>query len=218
MLRERVVLERGWRTNVFQIIVNRRDKIDDLLARGRLGAPRRERIFEEVHRRVRGGPVARSKVLVIAGPLALAAGLLLLLRPEGGAPGAYAPKGSSSAQVEVSCSGGELSHCPHGSKLIFRLDALAASGFLHAFAEPQEKGQERVWYYPTAVNAPPRLEPAAEGQILDRAIVVGMEHAPGRYRVHIVVASRSLSREELLRAEAPDVVATNIVELVIVDP
>jgi hypothetical protein len=203
---------------VFQIIVSSRDKIDDLLARGRLGAPRRERIFEEVHRHVRGGPFARSRVLVIAGPLALAAGLLLLLRPQAGKPGAYAPKGSSSTQVEVSCSGGELSHCPRGSKLIFRFDALPASGFLHAFAEPLEKGQERVWYYPTAVNAPPHLEHAAEGQILNRGIVVGTEHVPGRYRVHIVVASRSLSREELQRSEAPDVVATNVVELVIVEP
>jgi len=203
---------------VFQIIVTGRDELDHLLARGRLGAPRRERIFQELYRQVRGRPFLRSKLVVLAGPLALAASLFLLLRPHGAAPGGYASKGTEGSQVEVSCSAGELSHCPRGSKLMFHLDGLPASGFFHAFAEPQEKGAERVWYFPTNVSPPPRVDPLGEGQTMDRGILVGTEHAQGRYRVHVVIASRPLSREELLRSEAPDVITANVMDMVIVDP
>jgi hypothetical protein len=198
--------------------VSSRDKLDDLLARGRLSAPRRERIFEEVDRQVRGGTRGRAKYLIVMGPLALAAALALVLRPHSDERGGYAAKGAGAANLDIGCSGGELSHCPRGSKLIFRFDPLPAAGFLHAFAEPLEPGQERVWYYPTAVNAPPRLEAALEGQVLDRAIVIGPEHAPGRYRVHIVFASTPLSRDEVLASSTSKVIASEVVEMVIVQP
>jgi hypothetical protein len=194
------------------------DKLDDLLARGRLSAPRRERIFEEVYRRVRGGVRARSKYLVVAAPLALAAGVAFLLRPASEKPSAYASKGLSQSNLALGCSEGELSHCPRGSKLIFHFDPLSTAGFLHAFAEPLEPGHERVWYYPTATNPSPRVDPAAGGQTLDRAIVVGPEHAPGRYRVHVVLASTPLSRDELLAASTRNVVVSDVIEMVIVDP
>jgi hypothetical protein len=195
-----------------------RDKIDDLLARGRLSGPRRERIFEEVDRRVRGGLRARSKFWIVAGPLALAAGLAILLRSQGdGRPEPYAAKGTSGSTLELACSGGELSSCPRGSKLMFRLQALPSSGFLHAYAEPLE-GQERVWYYPTAANPPPYIEPGLAGQLMGQGIVIGQEHAPGRYRVHLVVASTPLSREELLAPSPRNLIAAEVFEMVIVEP
>jgi hypothetical protein len=199
--------------------VSHRDKLDDLLARGRLGAPRRERIFEEVHRQVhRGGARSRSKYLMIAGPLALAAALAILLRPQGDRSSGYASKGISGSGVGLGCSGGELSHCPRGSKLIFHLEALQGPGFLHAYAEPLEPGLERVWYYPTAASPPPHVEPVQGGQILERGIAVGPEHASGHYRVHVVLASTPLSREELLGSATRNVVAADVIEMVIVDP
>jgi len=197
--------------------VNSRDKLDELLARGRLSAPRRERIFEHVHRTVRGSR-ARSKYLIVVGPLALAAALALLLRSQDDGTSRYASKGLGRSNLELGCSGGQLSHCPRGSKLIFHIDALPTAGFLHAFAEPLEKGQERVWYYPTATNAPPPVEPAADGQIMGQGIVVGPEHAVGRYRVHLVVASTPLSREELLGSSKPNAIAADVVEMVVVEP
>jgi hypothetical protein len=197
--------------------LNSRDKLDELLARGRLSAPRRERIFEQVDRRVRGSR-ARSKYLIVAAPLALAATLALLLRPQGEGTSGYASKGVAPSNLELGCSGGQLSHCPRGSKLIFHIDALPTAGFLHAFAEPTEKGQERVWYYPTATNAPPPVGPAADGQIMGQGIMVGPEHALGHYRVHLVVAATPLSREELLASSKPNAIAADVVEMVVVDP
>jgi hypothetical protein len=196
--------------------VSSRDKLDDLLARGRLSAPRRERIFEEVDRRIRWR--RGSRFAIVAAPLALAAGLALLLRPQGTGSGPYAPKGTLQSHVEVGCSGGELSHCPVGSKLIFHLDALQSAGFLHAYAEPLEPGRERVWYYPTTVNPPPHVEAAAGPQIMSQGIVVGPEHVPGHYRLHLVVASLPLSREELLADSSRNVVASNVFEMVVVEP
>jgi len=193
-----------------------RDKLDDLLARGRLGAPRRERIFEEVDRRVRRRHA--SRFLFVAGPVALAAGLAFLLRPHGAGQDQYAAKGTLQSPVELGCSGGELSHCPRGSKLLFRLDALPSAGFLHAYAEPLDPERERVWYYPTVANPPPRVEPTAVGQIMGQGIVVGPEHVPGPYRVHLVIASTPLSREELLSGTVMNVVASDVVEMVIVEP
>lgn len=120
--------------------------------------------------------------------------------------------------MELGCSGGELSHCPRGSKLMFRLDALPAAGFLHAYAEPLERDRERVWYFPTSANPPPRVEPALGAQVIGQAIVVGTEHVPGHYRVHLVVASSPLSREDLLAAAMRNVVAAEVFEMVIVEP
>jgi hypothetical protein len=197
--------------------VNSRDKLDELLARGRLSAPRRERIFEHVDRRVRGSR-ARSTYLIVAGPLALAATLALLLRPQDDGTSGYASKGFARANLAVGCSGGELSHCPRGSKLIFHLDALPTAGFLHAFADPVEKGHERVWYYPTAASPPPPVAAAAEAQIMGQGIVVGPEHALGHYRVHLVVASTPLSREELLASSKPNAIAADVIEMVVVEP
>jgi hypothetical protein len=196
--------------------VTDRDKLDDLLARGRLSASRRERIFEDVDRRLRRPRALRY--LIVTAPLALAAGLALLMRPEGDGSRQFAAKGRLQSQLELGCSGGELAHCPRGSKLIFRLDALPSEGFLHAYAEPVESGHERVWYFPTATNTQPHVEPAAGAQIVGQGIVVGPEHAPGHYRVHLVVASTPLSREELLAPSVRNVVAADVIEMVIVEP
>jgi hypothetical protein len=204
------------RINVCVVNVSSRDKLDDLLARGRLSAPRRERIFEEVDRHVRWRRAARYAM--VAAPLALAAGLALLVRPHDAGPDPYAPKGTLQSHVELGCSGGELFHCPTGSKLIFRLDALKEAGFLHAYAEPLDPGRERVWYYPTMANPSPHVEAASGAQIMGQGIVVGPEHVPGRYRVHLVVAPTPLSREDLLADSLRNVVAADVVEMVIVEP
>jgi hypothetical protein len=196
--------------------VTTRDKLDNLLAKGRLSAPRRERIFEEVDRRIRRPRV--SRYLILAAPVALAAGMAILMRPQSTGLDRYAAKGISLSHLELGCSGAELLHCPRGSKLIFHLGALPSAGFLHAYAEPVEAGHERVWYYPTAANPPPYVEPSDVPQIMGQGIVVGREHAAGHYRVHLVVASTPLSREDLLADSMRNVVAAEVIEMVIVDP
>ena len=197
--------------------MNGPDDLDDLLARGRLSGPRRERIFQEVQRQVHGGS-ARSKYWIVAGSLTLAATLALGLRGQGARPDGYTAKGISQTNVVVGCSRGELSDCPRGSTLIFHIDGLKSAGFLHAYAEPERAGTERVWYFPTAANPPPRVEPASEGQTMTRGIAVGAEHAAGRFRLHVLIASTPLSREQLLNSPTPNIVTDDVIDMVIVEP
>ena len=200
------------------VTVDPRNELDHLLARGRLSGPRRDRIFDEVDKQVRGSWRSRSRYLLIGGPLALAAALALAIRPGAGPHDGLAAKGGAHSNVDIGCSGGELSHCPRGSKLIFQFDSLRNPVFLHAWAEPLAPGLERVWYYPTAAHAPPRVAAFDAAQTLEQGVVVGAEHAPGAYRVHLVLASAPLSRDELLLPVAPNVVAAETVDMVVVDP
>jgi hypothetical protein len=75
-----------------------------------------------------------------------------------------------------------------------------------------------VWYFPTPSSPAPRVEPATEAQTLPKGIVVGPEHPSGRYRVHVVLSATPLSRDEALRAEGPAVVASDTIDVEVVDP
>lgn len=194
--------------------MDRRDELDHLLSRGRLGAPRRERIFEKVDRAVRGR-LGRARYWLVGGPLALAALLAIALRPERPDRDQYAAKGGGHSTVELGCSEGELSHCPRGSKLVFLFDDVGRPVYLHAYAEPLAAGGERIWYYPTAAHAPPLVVTSGATRTLDQGVVIGAEHAPGAYRVHILLASAPLSREQVREPAAPNVVAVETVDLVV---
>ena len=196
--------------------VTTRRELDRLLARGRLSGPDRDRILSEVQRRTLRH-TSPTKYLLIAGPLALAAGLAFLIRPSGLTPSYAAKGGATDAPVEVGCSDGELAACPRGSKLIFRFNALGRAAYLHAFAEPTGEPRQRVWYFPTSASAAPHVAPAVEQQALAKGIVIGPEHGIGSYRVHVVLSTRPLGRDELLLATPPDVVSTQIVDLTVVE-
>src|SRR4051812_14017539 len=97
-----------------------RDELDRLLARGRLSGPRRDRIFESVEKRLHPmRAVLRSRFTMVAGPLALAAAVALVLKPSASPQHGFAPKGGRATTVQVDCLGGALSACPRGSKLTF---------------------------------------------------------------------------------------------------
>jgi len=199
--------------------VTPQDELDRILARGRLSAPRRERIFEQVERAVRPtGSFLRSRYVLVAGPLALAAAVALMFKPWLGPPGGYSSKGKRTSSIETDCSGGELSACPRGSKLVFRVDGITTPVFFQAYAEPKGADGERVWYFPISGAPAPRIEPGVEPRTLEKGIVVGPEHVSGAYRVHVVLSTLPLSRPDVLRAEGANIAAVETIDMLVVDP
>jgi hypothetical protein len=86
--------------------------------------------------------------------------------------------------------------CPSGSTVMFRASGVTRAGFLSAWATPEYGGQ-RIWYFPTDSGESPPVEAREGPQLLNRGVRLGAEQPPGRYRVHLVLSLRPLTRAEL---------------------
>jgi hypothetical protein len=193
------------------------DDIDRLLARGGLSGPQRERIFDEVHRTVGKRKAFRwSRYAAFGAPLAIAAALALVLYPSHRL-GGFAAKGTQSSVVEVLCPDGALSACPLGSKLFFSIEGIVAPVFVHAYADPVGSGHERVWYFPTTNGAEPISVSPDQERLLKKAVVIGPEHGSGAYRIHVVLSTAPLSRDEVLAAHDSKIIDSQVVEIQVVD-
>jgi hypothetical protein len=193
------------------------DDLDALLAGGRLSGPARDRIFDKVAAEVaqESRPRARRRVWTVAMVAAGAAAVLIVaprlmttrtpdgFRAKGGAPG---------LQLDVACTGGTLGACPQGATLTFGAAGAPGSGVLSAYAEPLEPGHERIWYF-SAEGESPLLTVGDGTAVARRAIRVGNEHAPGRYRVHVFLTPTPVSRTVLLAGGPPDALARLTVDL-----
>jgi len=119
--------------------------------------------------------------------------------------------------VEVACLGAQLAACPRGATLLFAARTGAPAGYLAAWAEPATGGQ-RIWYF-SADEETPRVDAAIAGtRPLSRGVRIGPEHAPGRYRVHVVLSAQPLSKAALTGATPPAVKAADEIPLTIVEP
>jgi hypothetical protein len=92
--------------------------------------------------------------------------------------------------------------------LLFEVRGAEQPGFLSAYAEPADDNhaQERVWYFGGGSESPV-ITGGAGPEIVKRVVRLGNEHAPGRYRLRILLSARALSREEALRPDPPSVIA-----------
>jgi hypothetical protein len=196
--------------------MDRPDPVDRLLSRGALSAPERERIFANVYRVSTRRPVRLYAVLFC--PLLVAAAAILFLRPGSGDNSGFSAKGSGSLPaVEMDCFPGSASACPLGSTLILRAKVQESNGlFLHAYADPLNGTNQRIWYLPTQDTSPFLVTPGMTGT-LQPAIRVGNEHRPGRYRIHLIWAKAPMTHEQLLRGD-DRVVSSEIVEITVVEP
>jgi hypothetical protein len=173
------------------------DELDMMLAAGRLGGPARDRIFEavarEVHPRRRrlGLRTLLSVGLVLGG---VTAALVLIPRTGDGGFSAKGGVGAGGASLEISCAGGALNACPVGARLLFAVQG-AEGGYLAAWADPTQGG-ERIWYF-SRDSQSPALTPVPGTQVATKAILLGPEHAPGDYVVHVLVTGEPLSRAQL---------------------
>ena len=134
--------------------------------------------------------------------LGAAAGLLLLLRSDPDDDGPGRPKGARAPTViplvaELTCAGAHRAACPAGSRLSIAVTGGREGGYLGAFAEPAGGGT-RVWYFSAEDGVATLSDSAGETRLASRSIVLGPEHPAGRYRVHVVLSDRPLSRREIL--------------------
>ena len=169
-------------------------RMDRLLARGKMSAPRADAILERVYEtleREKPRKVVPIRYWASAALAAAAAVLLLIVVPrDPGGPGV--DEIGDLPGLRVRCVGGTLSACPMSAKLVFEVTGKEASGFLSAYAEPIGHAGERVFYYSKEDGSA-----QVPGQAAARP--VGLARA-GRYRVHAVITERPLTREELVRA------------------
>jgi hypothetical protein len=173
------------------------DELDMMLAGGRLGGPAKDRIFDAVA----GQVIPRKPLLGLRGLLAAglamsgaAAALLLVINTRDRGFTAKGGAGPGGPTLEISCAGGTLAACPLGARLMFALTG-AAGGYLAAWADPAGGG-ERIWYF-SRDGQSPALTATPGTQVAAKGILLGPEHRPGDYLVHLLVTSQPLSRAQL---------------------
>lgn len=195
------------------------NEIDLLLAAGRLTDAQRDQAFQRVMQTVSAetrSPLSKPSFFrrlrwALLGSASLAVLALMFMQPQ---PSGLRAKGSGGGAslpfLSVECEAASLSGCPIGSRLLFR-SALQA-GLVAAYAEPAD-GQERIWYF--APEEPVSLaQNSHETGYMRSSVIVGAEHRPGLYRVHLVQLSSSVARSALL-ARDENVIASRTVDLVI---
>ncbi len=172
---------------------DRNDKLDALLAQGRMSGPRRDQVLADALKKTQ--PARRRWAWMGFGSLSLvaAAAAVLFFMPTS----PFRARGGQGAVMELGCVDGDLSGCATGSTLLFRVSGAKNGGFVTAWAEPAAGG-ERVWYFPTDVTPSPELAKQAELQTLRQGVVLGAEQPSGSYVVHLLLTSAPLRRDEAL--------------------
>jgi hypothetical protein len=162
--------------------------LDALLGEGRMSGPARDRILDAVLARP-ARPLWQRVVMWVL-PLSTAAALVFLMVR----PSEFQARGGGGPVLEAACA---VEPCRAGATVLFRAGGADAGGFLAAFAIPEGVG-ERIWYFPSLDGECPQVEPSSETQTLPRGVRLGPEQPPGRYRVHLLLSRRPLTRAEAL--------------------
>jgi hypothetical protein len=195
------------------------EDLQRLLARGRLGGPARERVLDRVLDKTAPARTHRRAWLV---PLVLALGsgvalLVLVIRPRPEDAGWGTKGGATAAAVTLEARCGEGGACQAGSTLLFSAFGAPTPGYLEAFAQPAAGG-ERIWYFSAETESPLVPASAKATQPAGRGIVIGPEHAPGPYQLHLFFSSAPLPQAVLLQGTDPRILARAIVPVVITGP
>ena len=179
-------------------------RIDELLARGTLGGPQYDQIFEQVLARTaeaespHPAPPVRLRsrgitwALAALVPVAAVAAWLVLvpasgrdqrLRPKGAAP----PGAPVTGALEVGCAPSGRRSCRLGDTLIFTVNAAITWGHLSAYAErADDPAHARIGYFPAGgAAAGPVIAPGHATVVVPEGIRIGPEHRPGSYRITV---------------------------------
>jgi hypothetical protein len=173
-------------------------ELDQLLAGGRLSGGQYDEISRRVLARVApararrwwplwGGIAVSASalgawLLLSRGSLPLAPGELERVREGAG----FVAKGAAESNpigFDLGCDNAART-CRVGDTLLLSLASAASAGYVGAYAERSDAPPgERIWYFPDAAGAAPRVEAASGRVVLSRGVRLGPPHAPGRYRV-----------------------------------
>jgi len=192
------------------------EEIEHLLSRGALGGPERERILS---RALAGLPAPipwwrrPASWMAASGLVAATAVALVVALPRGDGWTAKGG-GTPAARLDVTCLGAHLEACPAGSTLAFAAVDPSAPGYLAAYAEPRAGG-ERIWYLSADTGAP-AVAPAAGLQPAEHGILLGPEHLPGPYVVHLFLTRQPASKASLRGGRPADTLAEATFSLVVV--
>jgi hypothetical protein len=205
-------MEEGKRATMKQ--VRTEAELDSLLARGGIGAVRRDAILETVLARVEverpSGSRRRWVFAVFGAAGAVAAFLLLVSQRSTDTPAQLRAKGpatqpsTTAPSADIDCLGATLDRCPSGSLVLVRVTGVR--GFVSAWAEPAGGG-ERIWYFSADSFSPSVDAMSTTAVATTRAIKIGPEHRSGTYLVQVRVTERPMARDELLHLPANAVLA-----------
>jgi hypothetical protein len=185
---------------------SRRDRLDQLLARGRLPGSARERVLEAALREanVTRPWYARRLFVLTASPAlagaALAAVVLTVRAPASDMRSKGALAGGP--RVTLECTRGDPGVCSREGMLLFRVEGARERAYVAAYAEPRGGG-ERIWFFPSGPDGrEPVVEPSVDPQVMRQGVKVG-SIPEGSYDVRVVMGTRPVSRDEALAAPAP---------------
>jgi len=187
------------------------ERIERLLARGRLGGPARERILDRALRTA-GADGGRSRGWawrwrwpIRLAPVALGvAAAVVFLRPTDEDGFRAKGGGADGPQVEALCTAPAAGACSQKGKLAIRVQALPADAFLIGYVTPAgaDVPEARRWFSPASEGeAAPRVEAGEAPRILPRGVPLDA-FAPGRYDVHLRLVVRPATRADALDTPA----------------
>lgn len=166
-------------------------QIQRLLAgKNQLGRIEKEQVLDQVL--AQASPRrTRLRWLALGVPALAAAVLAIWLVPRGQRHDEFSARGGSAhvASFAPSCA----EPCTQGSRLLFDVNGTTGYRFVSTFA--QAPSGAILWY--TSGRALDPTNGDVEKGVLRDAVVVGGDHAPGRYRVFAVFSDRELSRDEI---------------------
>jgi hypothetical protein len=109
---------------------------------------------------------------------------------------------SSVSSLELAC-GRQGNVCKAGDTLVFDLQPQADQRFFAGFSRRETDGAI-LWYFPHTPEAKSiDLKDHAARGILDKGVVIGPEHQPGRYTFYGIISPTELSRAEIKKSFTP---------------
>ena len=191
------------------------EELRRLLARGRLGRSAKERMLDRVLERSAPARPARRRPWLLALTLAVGSGvavLVLVMRPHDELRAKGSPGGQAVA-LEARCPGQAAGHCRQESALVFSVFGADQPGHFQAYAV-STRG-DKIWYFSAETRAPWVAASTEVTRPVGRSVVIGPEHAPGPYQLHLFLTREPLPMDVLLHDSDPRILARATLPLII---